>query len=126
MADILNIEVIGWTDACNPKYKEFGKTSFEEDEAIQKVIAKKLREKGYKFSGGYHQNGDYGAPVIRDISGNEYVYTTTQRSWGGIMAEAYPEENINDGYDYCRWAWLIPEGKEQIIPSEQDRIETKW
>lgn len=120
------MKIIGWTDYSNPKYENmfpFGGTqTWQEVNKVEELIAKEVREKGYKFTGDYHQNGDYGAPVFD----NGKMYKGSQRDWGGIMAMAYPEEHVHDGYEYCRWAWICPADEDFILPSENERIETEW
>lgn len=110
------MKITGWTWYGNPDYKEMfpieeQATSWDEIQKVETMIANELRSKGYKFTGSYHQGGDYGAPVIDDT----WVFQCSCRTWGGIMAMAYPDEIDNsDGYGYTVWAWLPPE--EMIVP----------
>lgn len=120
------MKIIGWTDWDNPKYKELKPKSMKEYNETCEIIIKELREKGYKFTGSYHQQGDYGAPVIKLENNEEYLFKATQREWGAIMAQVYTEHNKGDGYDYYVWAWLMPENIEIILPAENERIETEW
>jgi len=111
------MKIIGWTEWDNPKYRErfeWGDTysSKEYDEHIQCII-NELKEKGYKFSGDYHQNGDSGVPIFDDYT----VFQCTQRTWGAIMAMAYPKED-DDSLAYVRWAWQEPE--ESVFPEVYD------
>jgi hypothetical protein len=115
------MKIIGWTDFDNPQYKEMypigGFGTVEQHEEIANIIAKELRDKGYKFNGYYHQGGDYGVPIFD----NGMTYQCTFRTWGGIMARAYPDEIDNsDGLGYVEWAWTIPDGQEIIVPCESD------
>lgn len=115
------LRVLDWTDWENYEgYIELDRLTIEDEDKIQDVIIKELKEKGYKFTGSYHQQGEFGAPVLgfSDKFEDKFIYKTTQRVWGGIVADAFPENNLNDGYDYCRWAWLVPEDEEQVIPSK--------
>lgn len=110
------MKIIGWTDWDNPQYKEMfplgGYYTRKQIEEVEKIIAKELRDKGYKFTGNYHQNGDYGVPIFD----NDMVYQCTQRTWGGIMADAYQDEIDNsDGYGYLKWSWFAPE--EMVVPN---------
>lgn len=93
------MKVIRWTAWDNKHCDDIeGK-----DEIIKmsEVVAKELREKGYHFDGSYHQNGDYGVPVLD----NGKYFQVTQRLWGEVMAMAYPEEfeNPNNPYNYVVW-----------------------
>lgn len=109
------MQVTGWTDYENPLYQdwfELERTQEELDEA-KRVIANTLRAQGYMFSGYYHQGGIFGVPVLD----NKWRYEVSFRTWGGIMAMAYPDLIDNsDGMGYVEWAW-IPKS-EQIVPSE--------
>ena len=113
------MKIVKWTEWDDPNYKEMfplgtAYDSEKYDEAIS-VIAKELRENGYKFDGHYHQNGDFGVPVFDTGE----VFQCTQRCWGAIMVEAYPDEIDNsDGYGYCDWAWIAPE--EMVVPVEKN------
>lgn len=103
------MKIVGWTEWGDPRYKEMfpiGGTYREvEVKVVRAIIAEELRTNGYKFTGSYHQNGDYGVPVFD----NGEVFQCSQRIWGGIMAEAYSDEIDNsDGYGYTVWAWLPP------------------
>lgn len=100
------MKITGWTWYENPDYKEMfpiGETStFADEFKVRKLIAEELRKCGYKFTGGYHQNGDFGAPIIDDV----WIYQCSCRTWGGIMVMAYPEESDDtDGMGYVEWAW---------------------
>ena len=113
------MKIIGWTDWDNPKYEEMfpigGKHTWQEESDVERIIAEELRSKGYKFTGDYHQNGDYGAPVFDNCK----IYKGSQRDWGGIMADAYPDEIDNsDGYGYCKWAWIPPVDEEMVVPDK--------
>ena len=102
-----DMKITGWTEWDDPNYQELwpiGDTSstFAKEYAVRKLIAEELRRCGYKFTGGYHQNGEFGVPVIDD----KWRYQCSQRVWGGIMAMAYPEEiDDTDGMGYVEWAW---------------------
>ena len=114
------MKVTGWTWYENPDYKDMspigGPFPFENRwDDVKDLIIKEIREHGYKFTGDYHQNGDFGAPIID----NEWIYMVSQRSWGHMMVRAYPDKIDNsDGYGYCDWAWTAPE--EMILPKPED------
>ena len=116
------MKITGWTWYDNPEYKDMspvgGPFPFENNWGdIKEMIAKEMRSKGYKFTGDYHQNGDFGAPVFN----NEWKFEVSQRVWGHIMVMAYPDEIDNsDGYGYCKWAWMVPDGETMIVPKEGD------
>lgn len=113
-------KVTGWTamDDDNAQYVKASGAFLLDDNppeldmfAVRDAIIAEICRCGYRFTGDYHQNGKYGVPIIND----KYVIHYTQRSWGDIMADALnlPDE---DGYAYCEWAWLPPEGEQSIFP----------
>lgn len=110
------MKIIGWTDWDDPKYEEMRFSSLkEEHDDVGKIIAAELRSKGYKFTGDYHQDGEFGVPVFD----NGKKYCTFKRDWGDIMAMAYPDEIDNsEGYGYLKWAWIPPEP--MVVPSKED------
>lgn len=84
------------------------------EEEIEKAVIEELRAHNYHFPGYYHQNADFGSPIIDD----KYIFCTTQRRWGGIMAKAFPEEIDNsDGMGYLEWAWENNHTK--VYPKEE-------
>ena len=110
------MKIIGWTDYDNPDYPEM-RDDHPEMDTVFKTIADELKAKGYKFNGYYHQGGDYGVPVFDDGT----KFSCTFRTWGGIMALAYPDEIDNaKGLGYVEWAWTIPAGQELKPPRPED------
>ena len=109
------MRVTGWTSWDNPAFQEMfpdgGRYSAEEDNEVRKLIARELRKNGYKFTGQYHQNGDFGVPIID----NEKVYQCSQRTWGEIMVMAYPDDPNNP--NYCSWAWETHKVGESVLPN---------
>lgn len=110
------MKITGWTWWDNPEYKEMfpigERPSLDEINKVERLIADELCAHGYKFTGSYHQEGDFGVPIIDDT----WLYQCSCRTWGHIMAMAYPDEIDNsDGYGYTLWAWLPPE--EIIVPN---------
>ena len=67
----------------------------------KEAVVQELRKTGYHFDGTYHQNGDYGVPVLD----NGLYYEVSMRTWGKTMADAFPEEfdNSDNDYNYVRW-----------------------
>ena len=104
------MKVVRWTEWDDEHNDDI--ESCREIEEMSEVVAKELREKGYHFNGSYHQNGDYGVPVFD----NGKYFQVTQRTWGGVMAMAYPEEfdNPDDPYNYIVW-YLGPENPSECI-----------
>lgn len=113
------MKIVGWTWYGDPQYKEMfevgGTYPMSQYEAALKIIADELKAKGYKFSGEYHQNGDYGAPIFDTGE----IFQCSKRVWGGIIADAYSDEIDNrDGFGYTMWAWEPPE--KEIVPNPGD------
>lgn len=119
------MQITGWTWYENPEYKDMtapgGPFSFEDiREKVRDLIVQEIRKRGYKFTGDYHQNGDFGAPIIDD----KWLYMTSQRSWGHMMVLAYPDKIDNsDGLGYCEWAWSAPEY--MVLPTPEDYREAE-
>lgn len=106
------MKIIGWTHWDDLRFKEDTST-MEEDLERRRMISEELRKKGYKFNGYYHQDGEFGVPVFDDGT----TYQCTFRTWGGIMANAYPKEVDNsDGYGYVAWAWYDPDQR-SVFPT---------
>lgn len=109
------MKVTGWTSWEDSRYKEFVGHTVAAEAEVEHIIAEELRRYGYKFSGNYHQNGEYGVPVLD----NEYKYCVSQRRWGGIMVKAYPDEiDDKDGYGYVEWAWMSPRDDREVVPKK--------
>lgn len=115
------MKVVSWTFFGDERYPE--KFPFcglgaapEEIDAVDAAIVDALREGGYHFPGYYHQNPDdsaKGVPVLDDGRRCEFTF----RTWGAIMAQAYPDEMKTwEGMEYCKWAWGVPEGEALVVP----------
>ena len=112
------MKIVGWTEWGNPNYKEMfpigGTYRPAEFNSVTSIIAEELRGKGYKFTGSYHQNGDFGVPIFDTGE----VFQCTQRTWGSVMVKAYPDAIDNtDGLGYTVWAWIAPEP--EIVPGPE-------
>lgn len=116
------MKVTGWTWYENPDYKDMapvgGPFPFEDRWGeVRDLVAKEIRDRGYRFTGDYHQNGDFGAPIID----GEWLFMVSQRSWGHMMVRAYPEEHDpSDSLAYCKWAWTAP--GDMVLPREEDYL----
>ena len=106
------MKVTGWTDWDDPVYRDIDSSGYNKWDEAREIVIEELRNRGYRFSGFYHQYGDCGVPVID----NAYLFEVTQRSWGFIMQDAYPDEVSS----YLEWAWDIPEGVEMVVPRVED------
>ena len=114
------MKIIGWTWYGNPDYVEMFPIGLNTEpncdwnrHEVEKVIVEELRNKGYRFTGDYHQNGDFGVPIFD----NGMVATFTKRQWGALMYKAYPnEEGYEEGLEYVKWAW------NWLEMNEEDRV----
>lgn len=100
--------------AESEELKEYDRLIDEICECVKEDIVKN----NYHFTGDMHQNYDYGCPVIDD----KYKYYLTQRSWGQLMYECYPDEDYSSygkGYEYLKWSFIKPENVESIYPKEE-------
>lgn len=113
------MKITGWTKRGDPRYMEFPwqwdklkELNLDYDLAV-KLVVSELREKNYKFCGFYHQDGQYGAPIID----GKYWMGFTFRTWGALIEAAY-QENLGDSMAYVLWAWDAPE--EERYPRPED------
>lgn len=113
----MKMTITGWTNWFDDnRYSELPNTAGTVEDA-KAAVAEELRKRGYKFTGDYHQNGEFGVPIIDGI----WLYKCSQRHWGHLMTEAYPDEIDNsDGRGYVQWAWMKPDGQEMITPNPED------
>ena len=114
------MKVTGWAYYEAPDYEPIwrlgqGDSCPYSDEELRNAVVRELRERGYRFDGGYHQNGDYGAPIID----GKWQVLYSQREWGDIMAEALQLDN-SDGDAYVVWAWIAPPEEDIFLPSPED------
>ena len=115
------IKVIGWTDIYNAAYKE---CDYNNPKYIKAVI-EEIKKTGYKFTGDYHQNGEYGAPVFNDGT----LLFLSIDEWGWIIAKTYGIYNEYGQLDRYKWAWLVPQEEKEKIPDKDlitaERLEIK-
>lgn len=109
------MKVIGWTSWCDPRYpdKDLNDCLFKERWA---ATIDELRKHNIRFSGFYHQRDDYGVPVFDDGK----AFHVSFRSWGHIMAEAYPETVSDNIFGYAQWAWASPGDQGSVSPPIPD------
>lgn len=116
------MKIVGWTRFGDPNYAEMFPigTRIKKDypwnrTEVENVIVEELRNSGYRFTGDYHQNGDFGVPIFD----NGMVATFTKRQWGALMYRAYPDDgDYSEGLEYVKWAWdwLEMDEKDRIFP----------
>ena len=111
------MKIVGWTHWDDQRFRDHEPETWEECSQREQVIAHELRARGYRFNGYYHQGGEYGVPVFDDGT----LFQCTFRTWGGIMAMAYPEEMDHDGNEYTSWAWYN-ENQRQVLPTYEGLI----
>lgn len=85
-------KVVGWCK-WSDKYRDWLDVHHRDDGA-RLAIMNEIRRNKYKFGGTYHQQGEFGCPVMEDGT----VYMVSMRSWGSMMAEVW-------GGDYTEFAW---------------------
>ena len=110
------MKVVKWTEWSDEHFDDI--ESKEELDAMADAVIEELRKTNYHFDGSYHQNGDYGVPVLD----NGKYFQVTQRTWGGVMAMAYPEEFDNPEGPYNYIVWYLGQGDqdEYIFPEGDD------
>lgn len=111
------MKITGWTNFETNKYEDvFGipgnpRLTKKQEEEVENIIVAEMKNKGYKFNGIYHQQGDFGCPVID----NKYIYAVSMRKWGNLMAKVcdLPDD---DKLAYVTWAWSTPVGVTPVYP----------
>ena len=79
------------------------------------VVKECIRRNGFKFSGQYHQYGEYGMPMFDDGS----VLFCSWRHWGSIMAEAWDPDG-SKGLDYMDFYMPGPsEDEKEVAPKHE-------
>ncbi len=102
----MKYKVIGWTSSDD--------YSFEDTEAtfaVQAAITDSIKEHGYLFTGYYHQEYSYGAPVLN--TGKRVCMS--QRGFARLMADAHGDTGV---WDYARYMML--ESDDSVYPSHKD------
>lgn len=108
------MKVIGWTHTEDERYPDV-KDSIDQASfnSFVEATIEDIRKHNYHFSGSYHQNGLYGVPVFD----NGQSLMVSMRTWGKIMADAWPDElNNSSSMGYCNWAWNAPDGVKVVVP----------
>ena len=110
------MRIIGWTAWHDPRYTD----EIDDDMQLEErkaAVVKELKRHNYHFTGYYHQEGKFGVPVFDDGG----TLRVSFRSWGQIMADAWPEETGAEKSAYIIWAWYPPAGWESMIaPTKED------
>ena len=109
----MKYRVIGWTNYDDESVPDkAGCLGFAERNAIIDDI----RKNGYLFSGWDHQEMWDCTPILND--GKKRCYS--QRSWGGIMAEAYGD--MGD-YDYALYTFSESIKREKCVRPRGFRLD---
>lgn len=125
------MEVTGWTYWHEPE--ELSNCGFEDSilnsrdwwQKASQIVVAEVRKHNYHFTGSMHQDMECCVPIID----GKYLFQISQRSWGQLMADAYPNEDYSQyeshsadlgepkgSYNYLKWAWTSPSGSEVILP----------
>ena len=110
------MRVIGWTNWHDPRYLQDDLSDPLFEERWQTAI-EELRRHNYHMDGFYHQDGELGVPVFDDGGWLRVSY----RTWGQLMAEAYPQEVGHHPMAYVEWAWTWSGEKDrEVLPQRED------
>ena len=71
---------------------------------MEQTVIEHCKENGIRFSGDYHQSGDYGIPIIDD----KYMFFCTLREWGYVMAQADENEDERGYLNYYLYSKNYP------------------
>ncbi len=72
------------------------------------AVVREMKEKGYLFSGNYHQNGKTGVPVIN----GRFPFMVSMRVWGEVMVKVTGDPSLGA---YVKWVYSAP-GGEEVLP----------
>jgi hypothetical protein len=114
--DMKVVKMINWEDAqdypqCEDQnnYKDFWD-----------CVKKFLVDKNIKYNGSWHQNWEYGTPLV-DFGGKIYAFATSMRRWGKLMADAFEPDN-KDPLAYVDWAFQVPDGEQFTVDENKDPL----
>jgi hypothetical protein len=108
------VKMIDWEDAEKyPECKE--QNNFK---GFWNCVKKFLADNNIKFNGSWHQNWEYGVPLI-EYDGKLYAFTVSMRRWGLMMVEAFDPTN-KDPLAYVGWAFSIPDGEGITVDENTD------
>ena len=87
----------------------------------ERVVVDCIRRNGFKFSGDYHQYGDFGMPLFDDGR----IFFVSWRHWGHLVYRAWNPDG-NNPMGYCKYAfgWDIPEEEYCYPKSETDFLQS--
>jgi hypothetical protein len=108
------VKMIEWNDA--QKYPQCDDQNNFRD--FWNCIRKFLVEKNIKINGSWHQNWEYGTPLIA-YKGELYAFAVSMRRWGLIMAEAFNPKKRERLY-YVDWAFGVPDGEDITVDENKD------
>lgn len=114
MNEIRKPVVVGWMsfdEAEERNIPDAGDLPADEFNLYVDSVVDYMKATHIKFSGRYHQCGEYGVPQFD----NGMVLTMTQRKWGEVMAHVLEIDNSN-GFAYVKWAWFCPGGDKEVYP----------
>ena len=103
----MKYEIIGWTYDNDPSYLDIHdslKLAY-----LSTTVIKELREKNYRLAASYGI-----VPVFN--SGEKFC--VSERTWGGIMAQALREDN-SDGMAYASWMFFNAKDDVDNMPKVQ-------
>ncbi|MCD8372811.1 MAG: hypothetical protein LUD27_05885 [Clostridia bacterium] len=103
----MKYRVVGWTS-----YDDYSVKDGDLTYAAYTTIIDEIRSEKLFFSGYDHQERSYCVPVLND--GKKRIFS--QRSWGGLMAEAY---GYYGRFDYSLFSYPSAVGKGAKIPEGQ-------
>ena len=110
------VKMTDWNDAYNfPMCQD--QKNFKD---FWNCVRKFIKEKNIKFNGSWHQNWDYGVPII-EYDGKLYAFAISMRRWGLIISEAFYPENKDSGA-YLDWAFSNPDGVKTDIDENKDPL----
>ena len=105
----MKYEIIGWTYNDDPNYMDIYDSL--KRAYLATTVIRELRDKHYRIPGFYHIGNKGFVPVFN----NGEKFCVSDRTWGGIMAQALREDN-SDGMAYAIWMMPDPNEKPKDFP----------
>jgi hypothetical protein len=114
--DMKVVKMTDWEDSDNyPQCED--QNNFRD---FWDCVKKFLVDKNIKFNGYWHQNWEYGTPLV-EYEGKIFAFAVSTRHWGQIMADAFDPGN-KDPRVYLTWAFLNPEGEQPTVDENKDPL----
>jgi len=93
------MKLIGFTNWHDERYEAI--EDFTEEDLACDIVVQHMKENNLKFSGNYHQRGEFGTPYFD----TNKKLCLSLRCWGALMTQVLDiknDENDEQNMSYCR------------------------